>query len=221
MRERARLFFKSFSARLYRTSVFLAGLSPLHKKALRLIELEKGESLLDVGCGTGRLLHLLRGKYGEAVSLAGVDKSPEMLAGVPEEDRRAVKIKIAPADDLPFSGASFDWVVSTLVLHHLSREEQERMLGECARVLRPGGVLYLADLGRPDGIRGRFFAWFLRSHARAKENLAGIEEMLEGAGFALAFSEKQFGFIEHILARNKHRGGGVPHRHAASGALSE
>jgi ubiquinone/menaquinone biosynthesis C-methylase UbiE len=50
---------------------------------------------------------------------------------------------------LPYQGDCFDRVLTTLVLHHLNRENKQRALGEAYRVLRAGGQLHIADWGKP------------------------------------------------------------------------
>jgi ubiquinone/menaquinone biosynthesis C-methylase UbiE len=52
------------------------------------------------------------------------------------------------AFELPYPDASFDRVISSLLFHHLTRENKERTLREVFRVLRPGEELHVADWGK-------------------------------------------------------------------------
>lgn len=102
--------------------------------------------VLDVGCGTGRLLKQLVQALPDH-DFAGVDLSPFYLA----EARRllgaepSVALLAANAEELPFRDAYFDAVVSVYLLHELPRNVRRNVLKEARRVLRPGGLLVLQD----------------------------------------------------------------------------
>lgn len=94
----------------------------------------RGSSVLDLGCGEG-LLALLKRKN---VALFGVDISPELLVMA----RRNGYDEVYRADlaSLPFTDATFDYVVSLDVLGHVSFAEKDVVLNEIKRVLKPQGV---------------------------------------------------------------------------------
>jgi ubiquinone/menaquinone biosynthesis C-methylase UbiE len=97
---------------------------------------------LEVGIGTGLNLPL----YPAEVTLTGVDFSPAMLDIARRRARqlgREVDLREADALDLPFPDAGFDTVVATFVL--CAVPDERRALTEMIRVLRPGGLLLLAD----------------------------------------------------------------------------
>jgi ubiquinone/menaquinone biosynthesis C-methylase UbiE len=97
---------------------------------------------LEVAIGTGLNLPL----YGEQVRLAGIDLSPAMLAIARQragELGRAVDLRQADALALPFPDASFDTVVCTFSLCAIP--DDRLAVAEMSRVLRPGGLLLLAD----------------------------------------------------------------------------
>jgi ubiquinone/menaquinone biosynthesis C-methylase UbiE len=100
-------------------------------------------AILDVGCGTGKLLKSAGGRFPSA-RLVGVDAAEEMVkyaqASTPDG---AIEFRQATAEDLPFPNASFDLVFSTMTFHHWSN--QARGSAEVARVLAPGGRWLLAD----------------------------------------------------------------------------
>ena len=98
-----------------------------------------GGKLLDVGCGTGFIIHLALGVFDE---IHGVDITPAMMARV-RIDKGNITLHRTPAETLPFADASFDAATAYSFLDHL--EDQGAVLREVARVLRPGGVFY-ADL---------------------------------------------------------------------------
>ncbi|MDT4954036.1 MAG: hypothetical protein QOJ02_2174 [Acidobacteriota bacterium] len=94
----------------------------------------RGHRVLEIGCGTGCDL-LQFAKHGaEAV---GIDITPEHLRLAKERVGAMAEVQQAEAVDLPFPDASFDYVYSHGVLHHI--EQPRRAVQEIFRVLRPGG----------------------------------------------------------------------------------
>jgi ArsR family transcriptional regulator len=107
---------------------------------------ERIEALLDIGTGTGRLLEVLAPRTRRAL---GVDASREMLALARarlSERGLAESCTVRQADmyRLPLADRSFDAVTLQMVLHYA--EDPAAALAEAARVLRPGGLLLVADL---------------------------------------------------------------------------
>jgi ubiquinone/menaquinone biosynthesis C-methylase UbiE len=105
-------------------------------------------SVLEVGAGTGRNLAHYDGMI---ESLVVTEPEPAMLRRLQPKVRELAplaKVLRAPAEDLPFEDASFDTVVSTLVLCGV--DDQERSLREIRRVLKPGGQLLFMEHVRSD-----------------------------------------------------------------------
>ena len=114
--------------------------------------LAAGRSVLDVGCGDGYGAHHLAQVAQDVVA---VDVDPAVV------DRAAARyaapglaFRAASATALPFSAGAFDVVVAFEVVEHLDRSAQPLLLAECARVLKPDGVLLLST---PDRTRTRDF----------------------------------------------------------------
>lgn len=101
-------------------------------------------AILDVGCGTGRLLMAAEQTFPNA-RLEGVDAAVEMVrhaqAVLPASSR--ITFREATAERLPFQDAQFDLVFSTMTFHHWSN--QRAGIAEVARILKPGGRWLLAD----------------------------------------------------------------------------
>src|SRR5689334_13188750 len=92
------------------------------EKQLKLAKLQPGERVLDVGCGTGTLSIAARKHVGPSGSVTGVDPAAEMIERATHKakrDRVDVEFRTAAAEQLPFPDASFDVVLSSLMLHHL------------------------------------------------------------------------------------------------------
>jgi ubiquinone/menaquinone biosynthesis C-methylase UbiE len=99
--------------------------------------------VVDVGCGTGRLLTQLRLALPGA-SLVGVDVSAGMIeVARAKPELHGVRLEVGSSESLPLDDASCDVVVSTISFHHWS--DQAAGLRDVARVLRPDGHLLLVD----------------------------------------------------------------------------
>ena len=86
------------------------------------------------------------------VAVTGLDADAEILGlarGKAAASRSKVEFVQAFSNAMPFDDESFDLIVSTLFFHHLNGEVKRATLGECVRVLRPGGRLVVGDWGRP------------------------------------------------------------------------
>ncbi len=121
-------------------------------RALDLAYLKPGESVLDIGCGTGTLAIAAKQRVGLTGRVCGVDASPEMLARASGKANRAgaeVVFKNGIAERLPFPDGEFDAVLSTVMLHHLGRKARQQCAHEVRRVLKPGGRVLAVDFARP------------------------------------------------------------------------
>jgi len=90
-------------------------------------------SYLDVGCGKGELLTLLRSDFRAA---AGCDVSREMMSGIEGVETRVQEDPLR----IPFPSASFDFVTVVCVYHHVPPDQRGTVCAEVSRVLKPGGV---------------------------------------------------------------------------------
>lgn len=86
--------------------------------------------------------------------------------------------------ELPYSNASFDRVLSSLLFHHLTRENKACTSREIFRVLRPEGELHIADFEEPSNALMYFVSLLMRRLEEASDNIKGLlPEMLRDAGF--------------------------------------
>ena len=118
----------------------------VHRTVLELSaqEVVQPAAILDIGCGTGRLLRAAELRFPGA-ELVGVDAADEMVKQA-EASRPAgsrIRFQQAIAEDLPFPAAHFELVFSTLTFHHWQAQRQG--IAEVARVLTPTGRWLLAD----------------------------------------------------------------------------
>ncbi|MFI0406724.1 class I SAM-dependent methyltransferase [Actinomadura sp. 3N508] len=110
-----------------------------------------GATVLDVGAGTGRLLLLLTRRRSD-LELFGVDISPEMVRVAARNVQYSdIVIEQGDIERLPYADDSVDFVISTLSMHHW--ESVRTAVAELARVLRPGGDLWIYDFRFVSGRR--------------------------------------------------------------------
>ena len=100
------------------------------------------ENILDIGCGTGRLLRRMHARWPSA-SLVGVDLAEGMVTQARAQTAYAT-IYQAPAERLPLANGSVDLATSTTSFHHWN--DQAQGVREAVRVLRAGGFFILADM---------------------------------------------------------------------------
>jgi ubiquinone/menaquinone biosynthesis C-methylase UbiE len=117
-----------------------------------LARLAPGESVLDIGCGTGTLAISAKRVVGPEGRVAGIDASPQMIRRARRKAQKAganVQFDNAIVEELPFPDQSFDAVLSTVMLHHLPEDARRECVREVRRVLKPGGRLLVVDFGGP------------------------------------------------------------------------
>jgi ubiquinone/menaquinone biosynthesis C-methylase UbiE len=121
--------------------------APVHQTALDLAQhlVPDARRVLDVGCGTGRLLRQARRRYRPA-ELVGVDLARGMLTAAIRATTTELGIHYlhAGAEHLPFTNEVFDLVFATMSMRHWT--DQAAGIAEIGRVLTSGGVLVLADV---------------------------------------------------------------------------
>ena len=119
---------------------------PVQKAVLELAaqQVPHPAAILDVGCGTGRLLRTAADQFPDA-RLEGVDAAEGMIEQARASAGPSSKIsyQLATAEDLPFPAGQFDLAFSTMTFHHWA--DQRRGVAELARVMAPSGRWILAD----------------------------------------------------------------------------
>ena len=158
------------------------------EKLIGLAQLQPGEVVLDIGCGTGTLAIAAKRHVGPSGHVYAVDASGEMIDRAKRKAGRAgvdVAFRNAVVEALPYPDAQFDVVMSTLMLHHLPRKARQECAREIRRVLKPGGRVLAVDFGTsPRGKKSLFG----RFHRHGHVDQSDIVELLAGAGLRVVES---------------------------------
>jgi ubiquinone/menaquinone biosynthesis C-methylase UbiE len=158
------------------------------ERLVGLAGIQPGESVLDVGCGTGSLAIAAKRRVGPSGAVQGIDASPEMIARARKKAGRAgveVTFTVGVVEALPCPDGAFDAVLSTLMLHHLPRAARQQCAREMRRVLKPGGRALAVDFGRATGRPKGLIAHFHRHGGVERQDIA---ELLSGASFQIVES---------------------------------
>ena len=157
----------------------------IRRTTIALARLAPGATVLDVGCGTGDLTMRAKTRVGTAGQVSGVDAAREMIAVARRKAARAgraIDYQVATIEALPFPAATFDAVLSSLMMHHLPGELKRQGLAEIRRVLKPGGQLLVLDAKRPT-TRWGWMTMRLLGHGGLREGVQDLPALLAAAGF--------------------------------------
>lgn len=129
------------AAEIYEEFFVPALFEPWPPHVLRAADVQPGQRVLDVACGTGVLARAAADRVGPDGSVVGVDINDGMLA-VARQKAPDITWEVAPAEALPFASNTFERVVSQFGLMFFADPAQA--IAEMVRVLRPGGTLAIA-----------------------------------------------------------------------------
>jgi ubiquinone/menaquinone biosynthesis C-methylase UbiE len=152
----------------------------------RLIEqanIQPGQHVLDLGCGTGTLAILVKQSHPSA-EVVGLDADPDMLKVAKyksSQQNTPITFEVGFTNKLPYPDASFDRVLSSIMIHHLKTPDKETTAREVYRVLKPGGQLHIIDFGKPYTWYGKMLGPFLHGFEEANDNIDGRLPEIFGA----------------------------------------
>jgi SAM-dependent methyltransferase len=201
----------------------LLSASVRHRMLLKFLRPSPGDRVLDLGCGSGRVL-VWNEPYG--AYQAGIDASPFFAV----EARHRADLALGDLRRLPFADGAFTKAYALDVFEHLSREALAQVLDETSRVLEPGGRLFVYSHVRRNsrlalGLRAinRVARSLERAgllslaqerlrksdHINPLADIPDLERMVGAAGFRVAriryYTPLLAGFVENIVVRMAER----------------
>ncbi|MCB9947704.1 MAG: class I SAM-dependent methyltransferase [Rhodospirillaceae bacterium] len=115
-----------------------------HTEVMRALLPLSGRSVVEIGCGGGALLRFMA--HLGASPAIGIDPNPDVLRRADTVDRQGdERYLVALGEALPFGDASVDAVVCANTLHHIPSEAMVPALADAARVVKPGGQIYVTE----------------------------------------------------------------------------
>ena len=171
---------------------------------------ERPLRVLDVACGTGHFLRMLGASLGSTARLFGIDLSPHYIARAREVLPRDLDVSLVAdnAERMPFLDRHFDVVTNVFLMHELPADVRARVLAEMARVVRPGGLVVVADsvqladapelrkeiLGFPSRFHEPYYVGYVKDDLSARVAEAG-----------LPVTGQQLGFLTKIVTAGRPR----------------
>jgi ubiquinone/menaquinone biosynthesis C-methylase UbiE len=139
-------------------------------------------SVLDLGCGDGRLAGLVMAARDSVRSVVAVDRSEPMLAAARARFAGDERVSVRQYDlALPIAElGSFDVIVSGFAIHHLEHPRKQALFAEAARMLRPGGLFANLEVVQcaSEQLQHRFYDAIGRPGGDPEDRLAAIEPQL-------------------------------------------
>ena len=177
--------------------------SKFRRNQIELMDIRKGENVLEVGCGTGALSILSKIAVGESGEVEGIDIAPKMISNAQQKARKAnlnINFKIASVNELPYPDNYFDLVISSLMFHHLPVAVKKEGLEEIYRVLKEEGRLFLCDLCSPHILTFPLMYFMLIWISPTRYQLLGkLPELIKECKFNTIELRKKGAFLEHYL----------------------
>jgi ubiquinone/menaquinone biosynthesis C-methylase UbiE len=162
------------------------------------VDAESVQTILDLGCGTGRFSQALAAHFNAAV--IGIDPSTRMLAEAHKASNDArVLYACGAAEALPLPSHSVDLIFISMAFHHFTHPKAAAQ--ECRRALRKHGRVFLRTASREQIAQYPYVPYFPAAVALLEQRLPTLEfqrQTFEDAGFRVRFS----GLVRQAIASN-------------------
>lgn len=176
---------------------------------IKQANIQNNFNVLDFGCGTATLTIMTKNFYPD-ISISGIDVDEKILSIAKEKIKKAnaeIELIKYEGNVLPFQDGTFDRVITSLVLHHLTPEQKVSSLKEIIRVLKPNGELHIADWGKAHNLLMRvlfLIVQFLDGFETTTDSVNGLlPHHLATAGFKEISNTKNYSTILGTLSLYK------------------
>ena len=164
------------------------------KEIEKILKKEKINSIIDLGCGDGILIHAIKNKYPK-IKITGVDISPRRINGLKKKFKKD-KFYCKDVCDTKIK-SKFDFVHSSQVIEHV--ESDNKMVEEMSRLLKKNGILYCSSvIKKPWAIyQYRNNGKFVLDPTHEKE-YKNVKEFLD-------LFQKDFKLISYLISQTKRK----------------
>lgn len=199
-------------ASVYDTIVWLFSFGQaqaFRKTTIELAQIESGDKVLDVGCGTGDLTLAAKAVAGPTGEVYGTDAAPEMIKIAQKKAAQAgveVTFQVDLVERMTFSDNQFDIVLSSLMMHHLPDDLKREGLAEIYRVLKPGGRLLIVEIESSNqsffGRLSDLIVLLHGGHTAMANNAKKLVPLMEAVGFtAVETGQTKFRSISFVAGK--------------------
>ena len=170
----------------YMSKMTLGRERTLREMTVSLAQVEPGDCVLEVGCGTGTLTLAAKRQAGQSGQVFGIDIIPGMIERSQRKAAQAnvdATFQLGSIDDIPFPADQFDVVMCSFMIFHMSEMVRRKGITEIYRVLKPQGRLLVLDLALPTDPLPRAIAKALFG-GMLQHDLRELLPLMESSGFS-------------------------------------
>jgi ubiquinone/menaquinone biosynthesis C-methylase UbiE len=158
----------------------------LREMTVSLARIQPGDTVLEVGCGTGTLTLAAKRQVGATGKVFGIDIIPGMIElsrRKAAQAREDISFQLGSIDDIPFPADQFDAALCSFMIFHMSEGVRRKGLAEVHRALKPDGRLLILDLSLPTAPVSRTIARALLG-GMLEHDLRELLPLMEASGFS-------------------------------------
>jgi ubiquinone/menaquinone biosynthesis C-methylase UbiE len=158
----------------------------LRELTISLAGVKPGDSVLEVGCGTGTLSLAAKRQAGPAGRVFGIDVIPGMIEVSQRKAAQAneeITFQLGSINDIPYAENQFDVVMCSFMIFHMSEGVRRKGFKEIYRVIKPNGRLLIVDSALPSQPLPRAIAKIIMG-GTPQHNLQELVPVLKTSGFS-------------------------------------